>query len=147
MKRRGSLPLREISQLIIYERTTEEVERAEQVKLRQKIHRWAMALVYNELAKPDSKIMKELNNYFCLGRLAQETGRLEEAKKYYGKILYTNEVMYNKAVEYITKRVELEERLKNYNKLASELYNEGRLTEAKVLWTRIITESGLEVEE
>ncbi|MCK4946872.1 MAG: DUF11 domain-containing protein [Candidatus Aureabacteria bacterium] len=131
----------------LYERTNEEVERAEQKKLRRKIHRWTLALVYDVLAKPGSEVMKELNNCFSLARAAQESGRLEEAKKYYKKILYTHEMIYDKTVNYITKCIKLDENLRSYNKLVSELYNEGGLAKVKELWARIITESRWEGKE
>jgi len=110
-------------------------------------HRWALALLSDVLAKPGSEVIKELNNCFYLARAAQRSGRLEEAKKYYEKILYTNKMIYDKTVEYITKRIELDKNLKSYNKFVSELYNEGGLAKVKEFWAGIITESRWEGKE
>ncbi len=105
------------------------------------IKKWAWRLVHEELARPDSEIMKGLYNYFKLAKLARDEGNLEEAKELYKKIQETGEMMYDQAEECVRSRIELEKKLKSYNKLARIYYKEGKLIEAKELWQKIITEA------
>ena len=62
-------------------------------------------------------------------------------KEFYEKILQIGRMLYNEAEEYVRGRIELEKKLKSYNKLASAYYKGGRLLEAEELWQRIIKEA------
>jgi hypothetical protein len=127
-----------------YDRTPEEIERARQRWLEEKIEYWVWGLVHNELARPESPIMQELCNCFYLAEIAQKEGRLEEAKKCYKRIAQTGKMMYNEADEYVRGRIELEKKLKQYDQLAKAYYKEGRLEEAKELWEKVIVEAKVE---
>lgn len=126
---------------ILYDRTLQEVERAKKKVQEENIKKWARGLVHQELARPDSALMKELNNWFYLAQVASDEGRLKQAKELYEKIREAGKKMYEEAEEYIRGRVQLEEKLKSYNELAKIYYKEGRLVEAKEFWQRIITET------
>ncbi|MCK4462718.1 MAG: hypothetical protein KAU58_00210, partial [Candidatus Omnitrophica bacterium] len=126
---------------VLYDRSPEEIERAKKKELERNIEKWAWELVNNELARPDSEVMKELYKYFYLAQIAYEEGRLKEAKELYGKIQEAGKRVYEEALEYVRNRVELEKRLKSYDELAGIYHKEGRFLEAKELWQKIITES------
>ncbi len=119
----------------------EEIERAQQKWLAEKIKHWAWDLLNNELARADSPIMQELFSYYYLAEKAQKEKRLKESQAYYEKLLQAGKLLYKQAEEYINGRIELENKLKEDNALALEYYRQGRLLEAKQLWQKIITEA------
>jgi len=82
-----------------------------------------------------------LSFYFSLAEQAHKVGSLEEAKELYAKILQISNTLYINAEAYVRQRIELEERLKGYNRQALSLYKSGRHLEAKALWQKMIKES------
>lgn len=125
----------------LYDRTSGEIERARKKAEIEAIEKWAWELVDEELARPDSAIMKELYNYFSLAQAAHKEGRLKETRELYASIRGTGKRMFEEAVEYVRGRVELEKKLKSYGELGRIYYKEGRLVEAKSLWQKIIAET------
>jgi len=124
-----------------YDRTPEEIERARQRWLEERIEQWAWELVNEELAKPDSPIMQELYRLYYLAKEFENKGKLNLAKEYYQRCLQIGRVMYAEAEEYVRGRIELEKKLKRDNQLALEYYRQGRLLEARELWQRIKQEA------
>lgn len=124
-----------------YDRTPEEIERARKKWLEAMIKLWAQELVNEELAKPDSLIMQELYKYFYLAENLHAQGRLKESEKLYGEILRIGNIMYQEAEVYVRNRIELEKKLKSYNILALAYHKEGKLSEAKALWEKLLKEA------
>ena len=91
----------------------------------------------NELAKPDSPVMRELCRYYMRAKEFEDEGKLEEAKARYQKSLEIGRMMYLEAEEYIRGRVRLEKKLKKDNQIALEYYHQGKLLEARELWLKI----------
>jgi uncharacterized repeat protein (TIGR01451 family) len=125
----------------LYDRTPEEIAVVREKWLNARIKKWTSELVNKELARPGSKPMRELSCYFYLAEQAQKLGALEEAKELYSKILQVNNTLYINAEAYVRQRIELEEKIKEYNARASSLYKSGRHLEAKSLWQKMIKES------
>ena len=126
---------------MLYDRTPEEIERARQKALEEKIKQWVSELVNEELAKPNSPIMQKLHYYNNLAEKFSAEGKLKEAKEIYERIARAGEMMYNNAEKYIRERIELEEKIKEENQLALEYYKQGKLKEAKEIWEKITQEA------
>jgi len=124
-----------------FDRTPEEIERARQRWLEERIRKWAWELVNEELAKPDSPIMQELYHLYYLGKEFENKGKLNLAREYYHRCLQIGRMMYKEAEEYVRKRIELEKKIKKEYQVALEYYRQGRLLEAKKLWQKIKQEA------
>ena len=127
-----------------YDRTPEEIERARQIWLEERIRLWAWQLVQDELVKPDSPVSYGLYHYYIKAKEFENKGKLNLAKEYYEKTLQIGKMIYAEAEEYVRKRIELETRLKKEHEVALEYYRQGRLLEAKQLWQKIKLEAGPE---
>ena len=66
-----------------YDRTPEEIERTRQRRLERMIKLRARKLVNDELAWPESPIMRELYKYLYLAEAARKEKRLRESQSYY----------------------------------------------------------------
>lgn len=125
----------------LYDRTPEEIQLAKERRLEENIKRWTFELVNGELAKPNSAIMQNLNHYYNTAEKLQAEGKIKEAKEIYERIQTAIDIMYNEAEEYIRERIELEKELEEYNQIALEYYQQGKLLEAKEIWEKIIKEA------
>ncbi|OGW98690.1 MAG: hypothetical protein A2Z81_07805 [Omnitrophica WOR_2 bacterium GWA2_45_18] len=122
----------------LYDRTPEEIQRAREKWLNEKVTRWAHAMVSEELARDNSPILAELNDYFALAQKAREDGRLEEAKQIYKDIIIAGEMMFNEAEEYIQGQINTEEHLKEMSVLADQYFKNGDYEKAKKILEKIM---------
>ncbi|MDP8213258.1 MAG: hypothetical protein P9X22_08240 [Candidatus Zapsychrus exili] len=125
----------------LYDRTPEEIERAKQRWLEEKIKKWAWVMVHQELSRKSSPILSELNEYFILAQKASEVGNLEESSQIYKDIIMAGQMMYEEAAEYIRGRVEREEKLQEMKTLADQYFKNGQYEKAKKILEKILEEA------
>lgn len=125
----------------LYDRTPEERARAKEKYLEERIDAWGWDRVNKELSKPGSEIMDELHIHYYLAKKYHEAGELEKSREAYSFIINTVRMMHDEAEAYIRNRIELEERLKEYDNLARTYYKEGRREEARGMWEKILAEA------
>ncbi|MDP8260700.1 MAG: hypothetical protein P9L96_06890 [Candidatus Gygaella obscura] len=126
---------------VLYDRTPQEIKLAKERELERKIEEWTWKIINTKLACSDSELMRELYKYFQLAEIAYSEMRLEDARQLYTEIQDKAGKMYAEANHYIRKRVEIENRIKDYDSLAQIYYKEGRLLEARELWQKILVEA------
>ncbi|MBP9854740.1 MAG: DUF11 domain-containing protein [Candidatus Omnitrophica bacterium] len=124
-----------------YDQTPEEIERARQKWLEEKISRWAWIMVAEELDNLDSAILRELNDYFVMAEYAHKRGYLEESKQIYKDIITAGQMMHDEASEYIRKYVKKEDELLEMKALADQYYKNGQYDKAKKILEKILAEA------
>ena len=124
----------------LYDRTPEELKRAQQKRTEERIAKWAWALVYDQLSKRNGHITKMCSENLILARQLEKKGDLEEARKIYKDIIVAGEMMYSEAQEYIRDRIGLEERLQQMKVLADQYYKNGRYGKARKILQKIVEE-------
>ncbi|HPN88090.1 MAG TPA: hypothetical protein PLH56_01995 [Candidatus Omnitrophota bacterium] len=124
-----------------YDRKPEELERAKEKWLEEKIHRWAWVMVEQEFKKKKSPLMQELNEYFILAQKARHKGDWEESQQIYKDIIMAGEMMFQEAVEYIRARVKREERFKEMQSLADQYFKTGQYEKARKILEKILEEA------
>ncbi|MBZ0165889.1 MAG: tetratricopeptide repeat protein, partial [Candidatus Omnitrophica bacterium] len=125
----------------LYDRSPEEIERARQKWLQEKVTRWAWVMVQDELARDESPILRELNDYFVMAQLAFENGDYEESRQIYKDIIIAGRMMHDEAAEFIRKNVRKEERLQQMKELADQYYKNGQYEKAKKILEKILEEA------
>jgi len=123
-----------------YDQTPEEIERARQKWLEEKISRWAWIMVNEELENPDSPILRELNDYFVMAQIAYKNGDFEESKQIYKDIIVAGKMMHDEASEFIRKHVRKEDQLLQMKDLADQYYKNGEYEKAKKILEKILEE-------
>jgi len=124
-----------------YDRKPEEIERAKQKWLEEKIQRWAWIMVQQEFKRGNSPILGELNEYFVLAKKAREKGDLVESQQIYKDIIMAGEMMFQEAVEYIRARVKREEKFKEMQALADQYFKSGQYEKARKILEKILEEA------
>ena len=124
-----------------YDRTPEEIERARNKWVNEKVSRWAWMMMDAELSRKDSPILIELNEFLRMARAANEQGRYDKARDLYNDILNAGEIMYSEAYDYIRGRIDKEEDLKKMKKLADQYYKNGQYEKAKKILEKILEET------
>lgn len=124
-----------------YDRTPEEVARAKQKWLDEKITRWAWRMVEDELSRDNSPILDELNEYFNMADLAYRQGDLEKSHQLYKDIIIAGNMMFQEAAEYIRGRVEKEKNLREMNKLADEYMRNRQYDKARKILEKLLEEA------
>jgi len=124
-----------------YDRTPEEIERARQLWIDEKVQRWAWFMVNEELSRDDSPILYELNDYFRIADKAHRDGQFEESRHIYKDIIMAGQMMFEEAAEFIHKQIDLEEQLEEMRKLADQYYKDGEYDKAKKILEKILDEA------
>ncbi len=121
-----------------YDQTKEEIERNRKIYLDEKISRWAWVMVQEELSRPDSPILAELNQYFILAKRAHDKGDFIESKQIYKDVITAGQMMFQEAVDYIQGYVSKEEDLQKMQALADEYFKKGEYDKAKKILEKIL---------
>lgn len=124
-----------------YDQTPEEIERAKQKWLDERIARWAWRMVQDELSRSDSPVLNELNEYFHMADAAYRAGDLEKSHQIYKDIIVAGNMMFEEASEHIRSRVGREKELKEMNKLADEYIKTKQYDKAKKILEKLLEES------
>ncbi|MCB9722357.1 MAG: DUF11 domain-containing protein [Candidatus Omnitrophica bacterium] len=125
----------------LYDRSPEEIERARQKWLEEKVARWAWIMVQDELTRDESPILRELNDYFVMAQLAYQKGDYEESRRIYKDIIVAGRMMHDEAAEFVRKNVRKEERLRQMKDLADQYYKNGQYEKAKKILEKILEEA------
>ncbi|MCA9400241.1 MAG: DUF11 domain-containing protein [Candidatus Omnitrophica bacterium] len=125
----------------LYDRTPEEIERAKELWLNEKIDRWAWAMVMDELSNNESPIMEELNHYFFLAGEAFERGDLEESRQIYRDLIMAGKMMYEEAAQFIREQIGKENKLEELYSLAEQHIKNGQYEKAKKILEKIVVEA------
>jgi hypothetical protein len=125
----------------IYDRTPAEIARSQQKILDQKITRWAWMLVEREISKEGSPILAELNDYYALARLAYDHGDVEESRRIYKDIIIAGQMMIEDARQFIKKRIDREESLREQRVLADEYMKNAQFEKARKILEKIIEDA------
>ncbi|MCD4780564.1 MAG: DUF11 domain-containing protein [Candidatus Omnitrophica bacterium] len=123
-----------------YDQTPEEIERAKQKWIEEKIKRWAWVMVSDELQRDNSPILDELNHCFILAESAGQAGDYQEAHKIYLDIISAGQMMYEEAADYIRSQIVQERRWKDMSKQADQLIHKGQYEKAKKILEKILEE-------
>lgn len=123
-----------------YDQTPQEIERSKAKWIEEKMARWAWLTVQDELSRKDSPIIKELNIYYRMARVAHEQGRFEEAHQVYKDIIVAGEMMFEEAYGYINSKVQQEKDWQNQIKLSDQYYRNGELEKAKKILEKVLEE-------
>ncbi len=123
-----------------YDRTPEERQRARAKWLEERVSRWAWKMVYTELERPQSKVVRELNQLSFMADAAARAGRLDESKQIYTDIVMAGQMMFEEAAEFIRGEIAFEEKMQEYNVRASDYFNKGELLKARQLWETVVEE-------
>jgi len=129
----------------LYDRTPEEIERARQQWIDEKVLRWSWMMVTEELSRDDSPILEELNDYFSMAEAAYQSGDFKESKRIYKDIIIASQMMFDEAAEYIRAQIAREEQLKEMQDLADQYYKNGQYEKAKKILQKILDEAKQDV--
>ncbi|MBL8013658.1 MAG: hypothetical protein JNN05_07400, partial [Candidatus Omnitrophica bacterium] len=124
-----------------YDRSPEQRKRARARWLEDRINHWAWKMVYNELKKPDSQVVKELNDLYAMAKSASNQNRYEESKQLYTDVVMAGQMMFEEASEFIRHQIAFEEKMFEMTQQADEAFKEGALVKAKQLWETVIEQS------
>ena len=125
---------------VLYDQTPEELERSHERWLQEKIEVWAWEMVREEMAKRDSPVMEQLNEYFYMAQKARDQGNLEESQQIYKDIIKAGGMMFQEAAEYIRGRINKEESFKAMKLEADQYYRNGQYEKAKKILEKILEE-------
>ena len=123
-----------------YDQTPEEIERARQKWIDEKVKRWAWIMVRDELSRTDSLILEELNKYFILAEKASQQGDYVESRRIYKDIINAGQMMYEEAAEYIHGQINRERRWQDMSKQADQLMKHGQYDKARKILEKILEE-------
>lgn len=124
-----------------YDRTPEEIDRARQKWIDEKIFRWAWMMVQEELNRSDSPILEELNQYFLMAEEAYEKNDYEMSHRLYKDIIMAGQMMFQEASEYIRGRIHLEEQFQDVYKKANQYLKNGEYEKAKKILEKLLEEA------
>jgi len=125
----------------LYDKTPQEIAREKELWREEKIKYWAWRMVHDELQRSDSPILQELNGYFLLAQIAEESGRTEDARAVYRDIVQAGRMMFDEAAEYIRGRMKKEEELKAMKELADQYFKNRQYKKAKEILEKIVEEA------
>ncbi len=146
----GDKPLSETAKSRFYvslnfqDRIPEEIERIRKMIERENIEQAAWNILDRELKRPGSYLRERLYGDFYMAEAAHEKNDFKTAKEYYEKVFRTGDSLYKQILNYVERRVQHKEELKERNKLAMKYYKEGKFKEAKELWEKTIEEAEAE---
>jgi len=123
------------------DRLPEEIERIQRLKEESKIARWAWQFLDEEFKKPKSLLREKLYSYFTSAQHSYSQGDSEEARSYYEKVIQAKESVYQQAKDYVKNCLEHQRELREYSKVALQLYREGQPERAKEIWEKIVIEA------
>lgn len=124
-----------------YDRTPEERKRARAKWLEERISRWAWKMVYNELKRPDSKVVDELNRLYAMADTAAQNKKFDESKQLYTDIVMAGQMMYEEASQFIREQIAFEEKMNQMTIDADEAFKQGELLKARQLWESVIDQA------
>lgn len=124
-----------------YDRTPAERQRARARWLEERISRWAWKMVYNELKRPDSKIVRELNQLYAMADAAAKNGNLEESRQLYTDIVMAGQMMFEEASQFIREQIAFEEKMKQLTVEADDAFKQGELEKARKMWQTVVDEA------
>ena len=124
-----------------YDRTPAERQRARAKWLEERISRWAWKMVYNELERPDSKVVREMNQLYAMADVAAKNGQLDESKQLYTDVVMAGQMMFEEASQFIREQIAFEEKMNQLTVEADEAFKQGELLKARKLWETVIEQS------
>ncbi len=122
----------------IYDRSPEEIERAKQRWLEEKIQYWAWSMVTEELSRQDSPVLDELNDYYAMAEAALKKGDLEESQRIYKDIIAAGQMMVEEAAEHIRGKISQEKDLEGRMSLSDQYFKNGQYDKAKKILEKIL---------
>jgi hypothetical protein len=124
-----------------YDRTPAERQRARARWLEERVSRWAWKMVYNELKRPDSKVVREMNQLYVMADVAAKNGQLDESKQLYTDVVMAGQMMFEEASQFIREQIAFEEKMNQLTVEADEAFKQGELLKARKLWETVIEQS------
>lgn len=125
----------------LYDRTPEELERAREEWINEKVRRWATAIVYEQLEREDEGIIVTLNENLAMAQHLEQEGKFSEARKVYKDIVVAAEMMFAEAEQYIRERIGKEEELKQMKVIADQYYKNGQYEKSRKILQKIVEEA------
>ncbi len=123
------------------EKLPEELARIKKFRDEEAAKKLATEIVDEELKRETSVLRERVENYMALAKVAQETGKFEEAKALYERVNQIGKNCYQQAEDYVRTLFAKEDKLLERSKLALVKYNEGKLQEAKQMWEKLYHEA------
>ena len=125
----------------LYDRTPEEIERAQQRILDEKIFSWAWQMVNDELARPDSPIVAQLNDFFEMAQSAHDLKKYELSQQIYKDSIVTGQLMFEEVSNFIRTRIAFEEKLQKDYDRAMEFYRQGEYEKSRKILEKILDDA------
>ena len=98
-------------------------------------------MVYNELERPDSKVVREMNQLYVMADVAAKNGQLDESKQLYTDVVMAGQMMFEEASQFIREQIAFEEKMNQLTVEADEAFKQGELLKARKLWETVIEQS------
>ncbi|MBF0533312.1 MAG: hypothetical protein HQL23_09520, partial [Candidatus Omnitrophica bacterium] len=125
----------------VFDRTPDEIARSRQKWLNDRIHAWAWEMIDQELSKPNSPILSELNEMFAMAQVAANNQDYEKSHNIYRDIITASQMMLEEAVAYIRGQVSKEEQLKQMKAQADQYFKNGEYEKARKILEKIVEDA------
>lgn len=119
----------------------EEMERFRKVYREEYIKEAAWRILNAEMQDRGSPLARAIYSNLYYAKSCYDTGKLEDAKKYYAAVANIANSVYRQTVIYLTENYNYADELRRENEAGSAYFRNGEIEKASEVWQRIVTEA------